>query len=264
MIAQVPADLANPRRPGDDQSDSHGSDVAPLVAESQYWWANSAPVQALLGQPVDFALTAAGGVRSAIAAGQWRAGQAGLTLLPFKNQLSVLTLKGAAVRTLITQTVSATLPAGAHGGKFPYGGHLRYRFEETEAGHAGKLTQLEWQGSDGQWQPLQDDTRYRVVMNAYSANGNDGWDALYHAQQQPGSERVELIRVDGKLTPFHVERLERHGKQVRVHYRETAPNCRADGVECGTDALAFNAYVQTGRQPLTALKEEVVTLIRHP
>lgn len=264
VIASVPADLPNPRRPGDDKSDSHGSDVAPLVAESQYWWANSAPVQRLLGQPVDFAITAVGGVRADIGAGEWREGDAALTLLPFKNQLSVLTLSGSDVRALITETVSATLPAGAHAGKFPYGGHLRYTFEETTAGKGGQVTALAWQNHNGQWQPLQDNARYRVVMNGYSANGNDGWDALYRAQQQPGSERVELARVEGTLTAFPVAAVTREGDKVVVSYRGTALNCKAKGIDCGTDAAAFTEYVREVRNPLEALGNEVVTLKRLP
>lgn len=113
----------------------------------------------------------------------------------------MLTLTGADVRALLTETITATLPASAHAGKFPYGGHLRYTFTETTPGKRGTLTQLQWQDADGQWQDLVDATRYRVVMNAYSANGNDGWQALARAQAQH-AERQDLAWQDGKLTAF--------------------------------------------------------------
>lgn len=264
VIASVPADLANPRRPGDDKSDEHGSDVAPLVAESQYWWSNSAPVQAVIGKPVDIAITAVGGVRASIAAGEWREGDAALTLLPFKNQMSVLSLKGSDLRALISETVTATLPSGSHAGKFPYASHLRYTFQETEAGKAGKLTQLEWLNHNGQWQALEDDVRYRVAMNAYCANGNDGWDAVYRAQQQPGAERVDLALVNGTLTAFPVTALQREGDKAIASYQGQALDCKADGVGCGTDAAAFTDYVRSARSQLTALPDETVTLLRHP
>lgn len=262
VIATLPAALQNARRPGDNGSDSHGSDVAPLVAEGQYYWANTPAVQALTGGPVHFALLAVGGVRADLPAGELREGDAALTLLPFKNQLSVLTLTGAEVRALLTETITATLPASAHAGKFPYGGHLRYTFTETTPGKRGALTQLQWQDADGQWQDLVDATRYRVVMNAYSANGNDGWQALARAQAQH-AERQDLAWQDGKLTAFPVERVEQSGDQLSARYAAGHQlDCKASGMDCGTDAASFVQYVREQRPTLTALAEETVTLVR--
>ncbi len=262
VIATLPAALQNARRPGDNGSDSHGSDVAPLVAEGQYYWANTPAVQALTGGPVHFALLAVGGVRADLPAGELREGDAALTLLPFKNQLSVLTLTGADVRALLTETITATLPASAHAGKFPYGGHLRYTFTETTPGKRGTLTQLQWQDADGQWLDLVDATRYRVVMNAYSANGNDGWQALARAQAQH-AERQDLAWQDGKLTAFPVERVEQSGDQLSARYAASHPlDCKASGMDCGTDAASFVQYVREQRPTLTALTEETVTLVR--
>ncbi|MGL6486472.1 bifunctional metallophosphatase/5'-nucleotidase [Aeromonas hydrophila] len=262
VIATLPAALQNARRPGDNGSDSHGSDVAPLVAEGQYYWANTQAVQALTGGPVHFALLAVGGVRADLPAGELREGDAALTLLPFKNQLSVLTLTGAEVRALLTETITATLPASAHAGKFPYGGHLRYTFTETTPGKRGALTQLQWQDADGQWQDLVDATRYRVVMNAYSANGNDGWQALARAQAQH-AERQDLAWQDGKLTAFPVERVEQSGDQLSARYTAGHQlDCKASGMDCGTDAASFVQYVREQRPTLTALAEETVTLVR--
>lgn len=262
VIATLPAALQNARRPGDNGSDSHGSDVAPLVAEGQYYWANTPAVQALTGGPVHFALLAVGGVRADLPAGELREGDAALTLLPFKNQLSVLTLTGAEVRALLTETITATLPASAHAGKFPYGGHLRYTFTETVPGKRGELTRLQWLSAEGQWQDLVDSQRYRVVMNAYSANGNDGWQALARAQRQQ-AERLDLAWVDGKLTGFPIEKVEQSGDQLIARYAPGQQlDCKASSVNCGTDAASFVQYVREQRPILTALTEETVTLLR--
>ncbi|WP_421183475.1 bifunctional metallophosphatase/5'-nucleotidase [Aeromonas enteropelogenes] len=262
VIGSIPAQLQNARRPGDNGSDSHGSDVAPLVAEGQYYWANTPAVQALTGGPVDFSLVAVGGVRADLPAGEWREGDSALTLLPFKNQLAVLSLTGADVRALLSETITATLPASAHAGKFPYGGHLRYTFQETETGKAGTLTQLQYQMADGQWQDLMDGQRYRVVMNAYSANGNDGWQALADAQRQQ-SERVDIASVNGKLAAFPVLKVEQSGERLNAIYADgKALDCKAKGVDCGTDAASFVQYVREARPNLTALDEETVTLLR--
>ncbi|CAM3953915.1 bifunctional metallophosphatase/5'-nucleotidase [Aeromonas bestiarum] len=262
VIATLPAPLQNARRPGDNGSDSHGSDVAPLVAEGQYYWANTPAVRALTGGPVHFALLAVGGVRADLPAGELREGDAALTLLPFKNQLSVLTLTGAEVRALLTETITATLPASAHAGKFPYGGHLRYTFTETVPGKRGELTRLQWLSAEGQWQDLVDSQRYRVVMNAYSANGNDGWQALARAQRQQ-AERLDLAWVDGKLTGFPIEKVEQSGDQLIARYAPGQQlDCKASSVNCGTDAASFVQYVREQRPILTALTEETVTLLR--
>lgn len=262
VIATLPAALQNARRPGDNGSDSHGSDVAPLVAEGQYYWANTPAVQALTGGPVHFALLAVGGVRADLPAGELREGDAALTLLPFKNQLSVLTLTGAEVRALLTETITATLPASAHAGKFPYGGHLRYTFTETVPAKRGELTRLQWLSAEGQWQDLVDSQRYRVVMNAYSANGNDGWQALARAQRQQ-AERLDLAWVDGKLTGFPIEKVEQSGDQLLARYAPGQQlDCKASSVNCGTDAASFVQYVREQHPILTALTEETVTLLR--
>lgn len=262
VIATLPAALQNARRPGDNGSDSHGSDVAPLVAEAQYYWANSPAVQALTGGPVDFALLAVGGVRADLPAGELREGEAALSLLPFKNPLAVLTLSGAEVRALLTETITATLPAAAHAGKFPYGGHLRYRFTETVLGKQGTLNQLQWQSAAGQWFDLVDAQRYRVVTNAYSANGNDGWQALARAQAQH-AERVDLAWRDGKLTAFPVLQVVQEGNLLGARYgADQVLDCKAEGIDCGTDAASFVQYVKEQRPTLTALDEETVTLVR--
>lgn len=107
-----------------------------------------------------------------------------------------------------------------------------------------------------------DSQRYRVVMNAYSANGNDGWQALARAQAQQ-AERLDLAWQDGKLTGFPVERVEQRGDQLSARYAAGHQlDCKASGVDCGTDAASFVTYVRDARPTLTALDEETVTLVR--
>lgn len=107
-----------------------------------------------------------------------------------------------------------------------------------------------------------DATRYRVVMNAYSANGNDGWQALARAQAQH-AERQDLAWQDGKLTAFPVERVEQSGDQLSARYAAGHQlDCKASGMDCGTDAASFVQYVREQRPTLTALAEETVTLVR--
>ncbi|UJF16933.1 bifunctional metallophosphatase/5'-nucleotidase [Vibrio sp. SS-MA-C1-2] len=264
VIAQVPDQILHARRPGDKGSDIHGSDVAPLVAAGQYYWANTKAVEAVTGMAVDFSLVGAGGVRTNIDAGEYREGNVSLELQPFSNFMSVLTVKGSTIKQLLNETVTATLPEGAHAGKFVYGGHIRYSFTETTAHKAGKLDYVEvMTGTEANpvWTSLKDDQNYNIALNNYNATGNDGWSALYQAQKVK-SNRVDLAYVDGKLTGFKVKNINSVDGKYKVNYLGAKPNCKADNTECNTDALAMIEYVEHSRPVLTELSYDVVTLNR--
>lgn len=263
-IAQVPVEIKHERRPGDRGSDKHGSDVAPILAEGQYFWANTAEVQKVTGMNVDFALIGAGGIRTNIEAGEYRQGNVSLEMLPFANFMSVLPVSGKVIKTLINDTVSATLAAGSHAGKFPYGGHIRYSYTETVANTAGKVDFVEvMTGTEDAplWTAVEDNKTYNVALSNYNATGNDGWTPLYEAQKN-SSERVDLAFVDGKLTGFKVKNIAKVGKKYQVNYQGDAPNCKADNTVCNTDAQAVMNYIDSERNTLTPLRYEVVTFNR--
>jgi 5'-nucleotidase len=263
-IAQVPVEIKHERRPGDRGSDKHGSDVAPILAEGQYFWANTAEVQQVTGMKVDFAFIGAGGIRTNIDAGEYRQGNVSLEMLPFANFMSVVPVSGKVIKTLINDTVSATLAAGSHAGKFPYGGHIRYSYTETVANTAGKVDFVEvMTGTENApvWTAIEDSKTYNVALNNYNATGNDGWTPLYEAQKN-SSERVDLAFVDGKLTGFKVKNIAKVGKKYQVNYQGAAPNCKADNTVCNTDAQAVMNYIDSERNTLTPLSYEVVTFNR--
>ena len=265
IIAQVPTEIIHERRPGDSgAADKHGSAVAPLIAESQYYWANLPQVQKVTGKKVDFALIGAGGIRTNINEGEYREGNVRLEMLPFSNYLSVLSLKGSTVKQLLQDTITATLPEGAHAGKYPYGGHIRYTFDETKAHKAGYLTSVDvMTGTEKHpiWTPLQNNKTYNVVINNYNATGNDGWTPIFTAQNKH-STRIDLIDVNGKLVGYKVKNIEKQGDKYQVIYQGKAPNCKAVNTDCDTDAQAFIDYVSQTRHQLVPLPYSVVTLDR--
>ena len=264
IIGRVPQDIMHVRRPGDGGSDSHGSDVAPLVAEGQFFWANTLAVTKVTDMNVDFALVGAGGIRTNFDAGQLREGDVSLEMQPFANYMSVLPLKGSVVKQLLQQTITATLPKGAHAGKFPYGGNLRYQFTETTPYKTGKLDFVEVNRgtlSKPNWKPLNDDQIYNVAMTNYNATGNDGWTPLYEAQKD-SSGRVDLAFVDGKLTAFPVKNIEMVGEKYKVNYKGIEPNCKASNERCNTDAQALIDFIATQMPVIKPLPYEVVTLNR--
>lgn len=256
VIGHVPGLLRHRRLPVDGQ----GSDVAPLVAASQLYWVNTPAVQAVTGRRADFALLGAGGVRTDLAPGEIKEGDVTLDMLPFANALSLVSLTGRQVAGLLLETINASLPEGAHTGKFPYVAGLRYQFDETGRDR-GFLRRIEY-FNQGQWQRLDPDASYQVVINGYHASGNDGWNTLFEAQQVL-TDRIDLAWVNGKLAAFPVARLTRtQGGGVQVHYINQPLDCQADGVRCNTDAQAFVDYVREQRPVLTALPESGVVLNR--
>lgn len=250
-IGMVPQQITHVREPG--PGFPNGSDVAPLVALGQYHWAASDAVYAVAGKRADFALVGAGGVRQSLAEGQLREGDITLELLPFSNFISIVPLTGAQVIALLQETIVATLPEGAHAGKFPYGGNLRYRFVETELNVAGDVQRVEVNRGSilrPEWHELEEDAVYNVAMNSYNATGNDGWNTMYEAQKE-GSGRVDLAYVHGELTAFHVERIERSSdNRLRVIYADEALQCDVEGLACNSDAVAVVEFLRDTYVPL--------------
>ncbi|MBC3620810.1 bifunctional metallophosphatase/5'-nucleotidase [Vibrio metschnikovii] len=264
VIANVPQEIRHARRPGDNNSDQHGSRVAPIVALGQYYWAASDEVVQLTGMKADFALTGAGGIRTNIAEGEYREGDVTLEMLPFANFMSIVPVKGSVIKALIEKTVSETLPPTAHAGKFPYGGNLRYVFDETVQHQAGTLSLIEVNTgtlNEPIWSLLEDNKIYNVAMNSYNATGNDGWTPLFEAQKEQ-SGRVDFAYVDGNLTAFLVSHIEEAAGRYQVHYQGHELNCKADNVVCNTDARAVVKYIAEQQPVLEALDYPVVTLNR--
>ena len=264
VIGKVPTDIVHARRPGDKGTDAHGSDVAAIIANGQYYWVNTDEVKKVTGMAVDFALVGAGGIRTDIDGGEYREGNVSLEMLPFSNFMSVVPVKGSVIKALFEQTITATLPEGAHAGKFPYGGHIRYQFTETVPYKAGKLDFVEVNtGTVAKpvWQPLQNDRVYNVAMSNYNATGNDGWTPLYEAQKD-STGRVDLAYVDGKLTGFKVKNIDKVDGKYKVNYAGTAPQCKTESTRCNTDAQAVIDYIANELPVITAQTHEVVTLKR--
>ncbi|WP_147822480.1 bifunctional metallophosphatase/5'-nucleotidase [Salidesulfovibrio onnuriiensis] len=169
VIGEAAESLPHIRVPGvntDGLSMPQGSYIAPLVCDSMLWKVNS------VGMKVDMALQNAGGVRVDVPQGKITVGTA-YTLMPFGNTLAVLGLTGAEFR--------AALETGATrgGGAFSYVAGARYTVDMNRP-EGSRVTSVEV-NKDGAWQPLKDDAAYRVVTNAYIAEGGDGYEVLKKA-----------------------------------------------------------------------------------
>ncbi|MEZ8379031.1 bifunctional UDP-sugar hydrolase/5'-nucleotidase [Vibrio splendidus] len=249
VVAAAPTEISHERRPGDAGTDKHGSDVAPMIAQGMIYWANQPSVTAVTGKNVQIGLVGAGGVRTDIASGDFREGNATLELLPFSNYLSILTIKGEVIRDLIDSTIEPTLAEGAHAGKFPYVSGMRYTFTEDVKGVSGTVTALEVNTGTEEnpvWTTMSDATNYTVIVNNYNASGSDGWNALGDAQLT-STDRQDIVISGDSFKTYKVNNLTYDGntKKYSVNYDGGIKPCAdGSGEKCNTDAESFISWAE--------------------
>jgi 5'-nucleotidase len=259
------------RQPGEQGSSEHGSELAPLVADSLLQYVNRADIQAQTGRAADIALVAAGSIRSSLAAGAVREGHVLLEILPYQTSVSLLTVSGKTLKQLLQQTIAATIAPGAHSGKFPYAAGLRYQALVSSDGQLS-FSQLEWLQQD-RWLPIEDAAQYRLATTQYLADGNDGWGALAQAQLA-GTDRIDLAFVAGQLQSFPLQRLVQANaaaqeSSAKVQYQaQYQPgktlDCQSGQVElrCGVQNQALLDYIRFQPERLQQLLPPMVTFRR--
>lgn len=265
QISATEQSIPHVRLPGTGGSDQHGSALAGHITDAMHSWLNSAAVQSIIKGPVDFSLIGAGNIRSALEAGAIYEGHIRLEVLPFDAPLSVLTVTGADVLALLEETIAATLPEGAHAGKFPYSSHLRYTATERLDGslHLSQVEVLR----HGQWQALVPEQRYRLATTNYLANGNDGWQRLQQVQQTT-TDRQDIILLNGQPKAFAVNRViartDSTGQQAfQPEYAAAgALPCGSEGVDCKTAAQATIDYLRAHPALWQQSRPATVTLWR--
>ncbi|WP_423186174.1 bifunctional metallophosphatase/5'-nucleotidase [Alishewanella sp. d11] len=265
QISSTEQTIPHVRLPGTGGSDQHGSVLAGHIADAMYNWLNSAQVQPLLAGPVDFSLIGAGNIRSSIEAGAIYEGHIRLEVLPFDAPLSVLTVTGADVLALLEATIAATLPEGAHAGKFPYSSHLRYTATERLDGSL-QLTEVAML-REGNWQAIVPEQQYRLATTNYLANGNDGWQRLQQVQQH-STDRQDLILLNGQPKAYAVKRVlassDAKGQTAfQVEYAKEALPCGNDGADCKTAAQAMIEYLRANPELWHRARTPTVTLYRN-
>lgn len=253
------------RLPGTGGSDQHGSVLAGHITDAMHYWLNQPAVRAKTGRQVDFTLIGAGNIRADLAAGAIYEGHIRLEVLPFDTPLSILTLTGAELAELLQQVISATLPAGAHAGKFPYSSHLRYIAREN-ANDKAVLEQLQWRNGE-RWQDIEPEANYSLATTSYLANGNDGWQRLQQVQQK-STDRIDVIIEQQQLAIYPVNRVEAitdsSGQQAFVPHYQQADSlpCKVAGNDCKVAAAAMIDYLKGVPTLWQQKRQPTVTLLR--
>ncbi len=194
-IAQIPHALRHERVPMD--ADGHGSEVAPLVAESLCWYLNKQ------GVPVDVSIVNAGSVRTPIAPGTFYKNQTLLEVMIFANSMTTFPLTGEQLRQVLDSVITPPVVEGSHGGRFPYAGRLAYVYDARKpAGE--RLVEMQVLREDGSWEDVRDDEVYLVAASSYVAAGQDGYDLLREFIDKNSEEQVHEDIIDNQVFTEYV------------------------------------------------------------
>ncbi|WP_276498011.1 5'-nucleotidase C-terminal domain-containing protein [Pontibacter litorisediminis] len=142
----------------------------------------------LYGKPIDLSLTTNGGLRVPLPEGEITTGHV-FELMPFENELVVLTLKGETVKQLFDYAAEK---------KFAPIGNATYTVQN------GKATAIKING-----QPFDPARTYTLVTSDYLAGGGDGLKMLKDAVQ---TERLGLLLREAILQ--QIRQLTAAGKAV--------------------------------------------------
>ena len=147
----------------------NGSYAASLVTEAFLY-----KLQTMGTGDVDMFLQNAGGVRTAIPAGEFSY-DTGYNLLPFANTFYVFSMSGAEIKQVMEEAIEYSTKEGGSTGGFPYGAGIRY--EAKKSGELGtRVTKVEVKDRiTGEWKPLDLAKTYKIGTNSYLAGGKDGW-----------------------------------------------------------------------------------------
>jgi len=113
-----------------------------------------------------------GGIRASIPAGEVTMGQV-LEVLPFGNQITVLTITGAELIAALENGVSGVEDDA---GRFPHVGGLRYTFDPMAAPGARISVVEAWDAASERYTAVNPAETYTLATNNYLADGGDGYD----------------------------------------------------------------------------------------
>ena len=148
--------------------DAHGGDIQQMIAE------------AFLQQGVkyfnaDLSFQNGGGVREDVGIGDVTVGKI-YNVLPFKNTLVRLDMTGNEVKATLEDAIDGVI-AQNNTGSYPYTGGMRWKVDFTQ-NKGQRVHTIEIRNQSGEYQPIQLEKLYKVVMIDFLANGGDYYTTL--------------------------------------------------------------------------------------
>lgn len=178
QVSTAPLDICSRRFPGvvgagssklagcavDKHPNVHGGDMQQLVAHAFL-------EQGKRFGAADIAIQNGGGVRTDIAAGPVTVGDI-YTVLPFRNTLVRLNIKGQDLKKVLEEAIDSVLAGNT--GSYPYAAGLRWDLN-LGAEKQARLSNLQTKQEDGTWISLDPDALYKVITSDFLADGKDGY-----------------------------------------------------------------------------------------
>jgi len=131
-------------------------------------------------QGVTIAIQNGGGIRATIPAGDVSMGQV-LEVLPYGNQITILTLSGTQLWAAIENGVSQ-VASGA--GRFPHVAGARFTYDPNAEPGSRVRSVDAWDEESESYVPVDLAATYRVATNNYLADGGDDYSALTEASDR--------------------------------------------------------------------------------
>ncbi|WP_433743503.1 bifunctional metallophosphatase/5'-nucleotidase [Falsibacillus pallidus] len=161
----------------------------------------------------DMALMNGGGIRNSISSGPISLGTI-RSVLPFQNQLAVLTLSGAQIKEALEYALA---DINEESGRFLQLSGLNIQYNPFSPPGQKIIEALVME--DAKYAPLQADKTYRVVVNEFLSDGGDGFDTFRLAKEQGKAEILPLVdyeALESYIQSVGTIHLQPEGRIVRI------------------------------------------------
>lgn len=217
--------LENPRDNGDTAKPSVRKNETPLgnvITDGMLAKAKQ------YNKDVIMALQNGGGIRTAINQGPITVGEV-ISVLPFGNTLATVTLTGAELKQTLEKSVSLY---PLENGGFLHVSGAKVEFDSSKpAGQ--RIVKISYKDAQNNYIEIQDNLKYTIATNAFTAKGGDGFDVLAKAYAE--GRVTDLGLSDWENLAEHLKSLVNVNPQVEGRIVDVANSQQPDKTVDGAD-----------------------------
>ncbi|WP_203364577.1 5'-nucleotidase C-terminal domain-containing protein [Bacillus sp. REN10] len=196
--------LDNPRTSGDDTKPSvrkNETELGNLITDGMLAKAKQ------YNSKVIMALQNGGGIRTSIDQGPITVGEV-INVLPFGNTLATMEVTGAELKAAFEASVKAV---PAENGGFLHVSGAKVEFDSSKpAGE--RIVSISYKEADGSYVAIQENEKYVIATNAFTAKGGDGYDMFKKAYEE--GRVTDLGLSDWENLREHIQNVGKVNPQV--------------------------------------------------